>query len=114
MKLLFPVALLALILIYFHGIKKTIDVRRDIIAKEEKLAQSKDVDGKINLLQSKIKTIDNIVGNDLDSSKNVMDLILENITTYCNSNGCTLKAIPEIHKATDSNFDIDTYFVTIE
>lgn len=114
LKLLAPVAIVAILLVYFLGIKKTLAIRSDINEKKEKLALAKDLNGKVSLIRTKLKRIDELVGNDMDSSKKVIDVILEDITSYCNTQGCTLRDIPEVHKASDANFDIETYLITVE
>lgn len=114
LKLLLPVTVVSLFLIYVLGLSKTLALRSEIKEKQEKLILSKDVNSKIGAVRSKIAYIDDIVGNDLDSTKSVMDIILENITTYCSAHDCTVREIPVFHSASDRNFDIDTYFITIE
>lgn len=114
LKLLAPIAVIALLLVYFFGIRKTLTLRSDIKAKQEKLAQSKDINTKVSLIRAKLKKIDALIGNDMDSSSKVIDVILEDITTYCNKEGCTLRDIPVVHQASDNNFDIETYFITVE
>ena len=114
LKLLGPLALIALMLVYFLGIKKTINLRSDIKEKQQKLILAKDLDGKVSLIRAKLKKIDKLIGNDMDSSSKVIDVILEDITTYCNTQGCTLREIPVMHEASDANFDIETYFITVE
>ncbi|HEY1040515.1 MAG TPA: hypothetical protein VGF30_13970 [Bacteroidia bacterium] len=114
LKLLGPLALVALLLVYLLGFKKTFAIRSEIIAKQEKLATAKDLDAKLGVIRSKLQKIDDVIGNDPDSTSKVIDVILEDITTYCNAQGCTLREIPVMHQASDANFDIDTYFITIE
>ncbi|MDP2384979.1 MAG: hypothetical protein Q8M29_01290 [Bacteroidota bacterium] len=114
LKLLAPLAIVALLLVYFLGIKKTISLRSEIKEKQEKLIQAKDIDTKVSLIRSKLKKIDNLIGSDMDSSSKVIDVILEDITTYCSEQGCTLRDIPLMHEASDNNFDIETYFITVE
>ena len=114
LKLLAPLAIVVLLLVYFLGIKKTLSLRSEIKEKQEKLIQAKDIDGKVSLIRTKLKKIDNLIGNDMDSSSKVIDVILEDITTYCSEQGCTLRDIPTMHEAADANFDIETYFITVE
>jgi Tfp pilus assembly protein PilO len=114
LQLLIPAAILALLLVYLFGLKKTFATRNDIQQKKEKLALSKDINAKMGLVKSRLNSIDNMIGQKPDSSKKVIDNILEDVTTYCNSEGCILKAIPETHHAEDKNFSIETYFITVE
>jgi hypothetical protein len=90
LKLLAPVAIVAIFFVYFLGIKKTLAIRSDINEKKEKLALAKDLNGKVSLIRTKLKHIDELVGNDMDSSKKVIDVILEDITNYCNTQGCII------------------------
>jgi hypothetical protein len=114
LKLLAPVAIVAIFFVYFLGIKKTLAIRSDINEKKEKLALAKDLNGKVSLIRTKLKHIDELVGNDMDSSKKVIDVILEDITNYCNTQGCIIREIPEVHTASDANFNIETYLITVE
>ncbi|MCD6067955.1 MAG: hypothetical protein K0S33_2781 [Bacteroidetes bacterium] len=114
LRLLLPVAIAALLFVYLFGLKKTFATRSDIRDKKEKLALSKDVNAKMSLVKAKLNSIDNMIGQKPDSSKKVIDIILEDVTTYCNNEGCTLKEIPEMHHAEDKNFRIETYFITVE
>jgi hypothetical protein len=114
LRLLLPAAGLALLFVYLFGLRKTIAARSDVQEKKAKLALSKDINNKMGLVKAKLNSIDNMIGQKPDSSKKVIDIILEDVTTYCNNEGCTLKEIPETHHAEDKNFSIETYFITVE
>ena len=114
LKLLGPVAILALLLVYILGFKKTLNLRAEINAMKDKLTVAKDLDSKVSLIRGKLKKIDELIGSDTDSSDKVIDVVLEDITHYCNTEGCTLREIPQAHTASDANFYIETYFITID
>lgn len=105
---------LVLFLVYTLALKKTIVAAKDCSAKEEKLALSKQLEKKIGALRLQVAELDNIIGEMPDTSKKVMDLLLENITGFCSENNCILKEIPGTHQAVDANFEIETNFITVQ
>ncbi|HWY38184.1 MAG TPA: hypothetical protein VNY73_06465 [Bacteroidia bacterium] len=114
LKWLGAVILLALVLVYFLAIKETLHLAGDCRLKEQKLQQSKQLEQTVVLLRNEIKNLDRQIGSQPDTTRKVMDLLLDNITEYCNSNGCTIKEIPAAAQAVNNGYEIETYFITLE
>ncbi len=114
LRLLAGAIILALVLVYFLAIKETIAVASDCGQKEAKLQQSKDLGEKTAILKALIRNIDKQTGGQTDTTKKVMDLLLEHITEYCNSTGCAIKEIPSAAFASRNGYLIESSFITLE
>lgn len=104
---------LALFLVYFLAVSDTITLARDCSAKEEKLAQSKQLDLEIARLKAQVLSLDARIGGQADTSRKVMDMLLEHISAFCNSQGCVLKEIPTSARAVSNGYEVETYFITV-
>jgi Tfp pilus assembly protein PilO len=103
-----------LFIVYSFALKKTLEVKADCEAKQEKLTLSKNLNEEVVSLKKQLAEMDNVIGEMPDTSKKVMDNLLENITAYCSENNCTLKEIPGTHKAKDANFEIESNLITVQ
>lgn len=114
LKLLGAIILLGLVLVYFLAVRETIQLAKACSEKEDKLHQSKQLDQSMVLLRNEIRSIDSQIGSQPDTTRKVMDLLLDNITEYCSSNGCTIKEIPASAHAINNGYETETYFITLE
>ena len=113
LKLLGGGVLLSLLLVYFLAIRDTLNIRSDCKVKKIKLTESKRLDEKIGALRNQIKTLDIQIGNQPDTTKKVIDLLLDYVTEYCSNSGCQIKEIPTSAKALSNGYEVETYFVTL-
>ena len=102
-----------LVLVYVLALQETIGVIGACGEKEERLARSKQLEQEIAGLKLQVRNIDMRVGSQADTTRKVMDLLLEHISDYCNSQGCVLKEIPATAKAMSNGYEVETYFITL-
>jgi hypothetical protein len=106
--------LLVLIFIYSFSISDTLDLRNECAEKEQKLVLSRSLENKMLLLRAQTTDLDNIIGEMPDTSRKVMDLLLDNVTFFCSESSSILKEIPGNHTAIDANFEIESNFITVQ
>ncbi|MGZ3919080.1 MAG: hypothetical protein ACXVNM_07205 [Bacteroidia bacterium] len=114
LKLLGGGFLLMLVLAYFLSIRDTITLAGECKQKEQNLAKYKELNGSIQSLSLEAKKIDELIGSQPDTSHKVIDLLLDNVTEYCNDGNCIIKEIPASAKVTNNGYEVETYFLTIE
>src|ERR1035437_4451429 len=83
--------ILSFVMVYFFAIKKTIVEKAECEEKQKTLEFSRDLDHKVAEIKMELAKLERVVGQKPDSSKKVIDLLLESISEYCNKNGCILK-----------------------
>jgi hypothetical protein len=105
---------LAWVLIYFVALRDTLSLIHDCSDKQKKVEESKKLESAMTLLRAELAVMDKKIGSRPDTTKKVFDLLLDNITGYCNGKECTIKEIPASSRAVSNGYEVETYFITLE
>lgn len=103
-----------MLLINRLAINRTIGLKNQSKELTEKLDEAKDAPLAIISIKKRLAFIDEIVGRNLLDADDIQVLILEKCIDYSAKNNLVLRNLPQPHKFSDQNFDVQTCIVELE
>jgi hypothetical protein len=100
--------------VYYLAIGKTIELRNQCIDLNEELVLIEDAPGKMDLLNSEVKQIENLIGGNNNDDGDFRQFLLEKTSYYCESNNVEIKEIPEPITADHNEYEILTHTIILK
>ncbi len=100
--------ILILLFVYIIAFKPTLNLKKDCKKKEATVAALVSAPQRIKLTTSRLNQINNQFSNVSTQGSITRDLILDEISEYCDKNKLTITDYPESHFSKSNMFEIET------
>jgi hypothetical protein len=102
------------LLIYKLTFSKTIALYSECIEMEQRIERASDAPIKIAELKKQSVRLESLAGSERPDEKNLQQLILGQVTSYCQENNVLLKEFPETIIQTEKDYEVETNCFTAE
>ncbi|MBN2520927.1 MAG: hypothetical protein JXB17_10510 [Bacteroidales bacterium] len=106
--------IIALIIVYSMALSETNKIAREYKNIKAKLDSIQTAPKQIQLLETRLARIDKLLGSNYQEDIDQQEILLEQVSQYCNSKNIILKEFPGVHSAQLNDYIIETYFFTVE
>jgi|GEM_PF-2655705 len=114
LRLTLTVSVVMVFVVYYFAIGKTIELRNQCIDLNEKLILIEDAPGKMALLNSEIKQIENLIGGNNNDVGDFRQFLLEKTSHFCESNDIEILEIPEPLRTDYKGYEVQTHTIILE
>ncbi len=102
------------IIVYNLAIKKTVNIFIENSRISEQLSNLDDAPVRIQLIEKRIKQIDQAIGESISLDKDLHKQLLERVGGYCKQNNITLRDFPAVHQISKQDYMIQTSQFIVE
>ncbi len=111
---LLTVFVLLLILSYSLAVKKTFQLKRICKDLKSKIGQVDNAPELISKLSARLNQIDDIVGTSLETKVDIQDLIIDEVSHYCQQQNINFRELPARHTFNEKDYLVETHIVRIQ